>query len=202
MSWNMVTIWKNFGVFVHPCPLALVEAMVCLESITARTSLSNWLVIDGSIPPDTLNTAQCKYTQIQKYKIHKYTNTITCLSQIVLSLMAPYHPIQSTLRHTHTFTLRVALILIHTLCIVLHSTLHTVQMYIFHMFYVNCSSLKGCSSHCTCFTKKGMESLFNFADCIWSLHIAQCICSLLTVPYGLPTVQYLHLVMYVVQVLL
>ena len=122
---NMVTIRKNFGVFVHPHPL--VEAMVCLESITARTSLSNWLVIDGSIPPDTLNTAQFKYTQIHKYKIHKYTNTITCLSQIVLSLMAPYHPIQSTLRHTHTFTLRVALILIHTLCIVLHSTLHTAK---------------------------------------------------------------------------
>ena len=35
------------------CPSLLVEAMVCLESITARTSLSNWLVIDGSIPPAT-----------------------------------------------------------------------------------------------------------------------------------------------------
>ena len=35
------------------CPSLMVEAMVCLESITARTSLSNWLVIDGSIPPAT-----------------------------------------------------------------------------------------------------------------------------------------------------
>ena len=35
------------------CPSLVVEAMVCLESITARTSLSNWLVIDGSIPPAT-----------------------------------------------------------------------------------------------------------------------------------------------------
>ena len=43
---NCLCLW-----FVHPW--SLVEAMVCLESITARTSLSNWLVIDGSIPPAT-----------------------------------------------------------------------------------------------------------------------------------------------------
>ena len=41
-----LSFWLSF---VHPC--CPVEAMVCLESITARTSLSNWLVIDGSIPP-------------------------------------------------------------------------------------------------------------------------------------------------------
>ena len=43
-----LSFWLSF---VHPC--CPVEAMVCLESITARTSLSNWLVIDGSIPPAT-----------------------------------------------------------------------------------------------------------------------------------------------------
>ena len=49
-----LSFWLSF---VHPC--CPVEAMVCLESITARTSLSNWLVIDGSIPPSTPSSAQC-----------------------------------------------------------------------------------------------------------------------------------------------
>ena len=130
MSWNMVTIWKNFGVFVHPCPLALVEAMVCLESITARTSLSNWLVIDGSIPPDTLNTAQCKYTQIQN--THIQLNVYVKLSYHRCS---PYRPLlHSTLCHIHTFTLNVAHISFHTLCILPHAAHCKCTLYTFFFY--------------------------------------------------------------------
>ena len=115
MASNVVTIRKNFGVFVHPCPP--VEAMVCLESITARTSLSNWLVIDGSIPPNTLNTAQCRYTKIHKCIILKYT--ITSIQIHVSLKLACYWWLHTP--HCTTSTLNAAQISFHTLCIALHT---------------------------------------------------------------------------------
>ena len=100
-----------------------MEAIVCLESITARTSLSNWLVIDGYVAPS--DTTVCT-TQCTVFTVHYSLYRVKCTLYIVNCILFNEYRTLNTV-HCKLYHVPCLLYTIH------YSTNHTCH----HSFYTD-----------------------------------------------------------------